>query len=168
MAVNVASRIPVGPDGKPRHALTADAVVFRGDRVLLVRRGNPPHKGAFALPGGFVDGHESAEDAVLRELAEETGLVGRVVGLVGLYSRPGRDPRGPTATATYLVDAPKGKVRAGDDASAARFLPVAEAMRLKLAFDHNLMLADAVLFREALGPRLGGVPSRNFPGPRRR
>jgi 8-oxo-dGTP diphosphatase len=161
------SRIPVGPDGKPRHALTADAVVFRGASVLLVRRANPPHRGSFALPGGFVEGHESAEAAALRELAEETGLTGRIVGLVGLYSRPGRDPRGPTATAVYLVEATHGSLRAGDDAASARFVPIARATRAQLAFDHNEVLADALLLREALRPLLACVPSRTPRAPRR-
>ena len=52
-----ANRHPVGPDGRPRHALTADGVLFEGQRVLLVRRRNPPDRGRLALPGGFVDGH---------------------------------------------------------------------------------------------------------------
>src|SRR5262245_53619152 len=131
------SRIPLGPDGKPRHALTADAVVFRGDAVLLVERANPPFRGSLALPGGFVEGDESAEVAVLRELAEETGLQGRIAGLVGFYSAAGRDPRGPTGTAVYLVDRTGGTLRAGDDAARARFVPVREARRRGLAFDHE-------------------------------
>jgi 8-oxo-dGTP diphosphatase len=155
------SRIPVGPDGRPRHALTADAIVFRGQSVLLVGRANPPHRGFLALPGGFVEGHESAEAAALRELSEETGLSGRIVGLVGLYSRPGRDPRGPTATAAYLIEATGGKLLAGDDAASARFVPIARATRQRLAFDHNEVLADGLLFREALGPLLSRVPARS-------
>lgn len=161
------SRIPIGPDGRQRHALTADAVVFRGQTVLLVRRGNPPFKGALALPGGFVEGDESTEDAALRELHEETGLRGRIVGLVGLYSRPGRDPRGPTATAVYLIDAGRGAVRAGDDASAARFVPIKSATRAALAFDHSEVLADALLFRAALASVLAPAPSRVRPNSRR-
>lgn len=161
------SRIPLGPDGLPRHALTADAVVFRGNRVLLVRRRNPPDRGSLALPGGFVEGHESAETAALRELAEETGLAGHIVGLVGLYSRPGRDPRGPTATAVFLIEAGGGRLRAGDDAASARFVPIGRATREKLAFDHNEVLADALLYRAALGPLLEGVPSRTRRAPRK-
>jgi len=162
-----ASRIPLGADGRPRHALTADAVVIDRGRVLLVRRGNPPFKGHFALPGGFVDGDESAESAVLRELAEETGLEGRVAGLVGLYSSPGRDPRGPTATAVYLVERTGGRLRAGDDAAAARFVDLRRARALPLAFDHSMVLDEALLFRAALLPALGGSPSRTRRGPRR-
>jgi len=155
------SRIPLGPDGEPRHALTADAVVFDGERVLLVRRGNPPFRGRLALPGGFVEGSESCEEAVLRELAEETGLKGRIAGLVGVYSAPGRDPRGPTCTTTYLVERTGGRLRAGDDAAAARFVPLRRARAERLAFDHDRMLADAVLFRAALGPALLGAPARS-------
>jgi 8-oxo-dGTP diphosphatase len=161
-----ASRHPVGPDGRLRHALTADGVLFDGDRVLLVRRKNPPDRGRFALPGGFVEGHESAEEAVVRELREETGLATAVVGLVGVYSAPGRDPRGPTCTAAYLMERTGGRLRAGDDASAARFMALSAARGQRLAFDHDRILADALLFRAALAPALAGVPSRVKRAPR--
>jgi len=150
----------VGPDGRLRHALTADGLLFDGDRVLLVQRRNPPHRGRLALPGGFVDGGESTEDAAVREVREETGLATEVVGLVGVYSEPGRDPRGPTCTAAYLLERVGGRLRAGDDASAARFVPLREAMRRRLAFDHDRILADALLFRAALAPALRGARSR--------
>jgi 8-oxo-dGTP diphosphatase len=163
-----ASRHPVGPDGRPRHALTADGVLFDGDRVLLVRRRNPPDRGRLALPGGFVDGHESLEDAVVREVLEETGLATAIVGLVGVYSAPGRDPRGPTCTGVYLLERTGGRLRAGDDASAASFVSLAKARREKLAFDHDQVLADAILFRAALGPALAGAPSRVSAAPRNR
>jgi 8-oxo-dGTP diphosphatase len=162
------SRHPTGPDGKPRHALTADSVVFDGSKVLLVRRGNPPFRGKFALPGGFVEGHESAEDAALRELAEETGLEGRIAGLIGVYSDPGRDPRGPTCTAAYLIEKTGGHLKAGDDATFARFVPVSLARKTGLAFDHDRVLADALLFRAALAPALSAVPSRSRPARRTR
>lgn len=160
------SRIPLGPDGKPRHALTADAVLFERGKVLLVRRGNPPFKGRLALPGGFVDGHESAEAAVLRELKEETGVGARILGLVGLYSDPGRDPRGPTCTAVFLLERTGGRLKAGDDAAAARFVRVRDARREGLAFDHDRVLGDALLFRAALAPLLARAPSRSRRAPR--
>ena len=146
------SRIPVGPDGKPRHALTADGVLFDGDRVLLVERGHAPFRGKLALPGGFVEGTESAEQAVLREVKEETGLTARVVGLVGLYSAPGRDPRGPTATAVFLLARTGGRLQAGDDAASATFVPLRKARLAGLAFDHDLILAEAIAIRNALAP----------------
>ena len=75
--------------------LTADCVVVDRDRgVLMVRRKNPPYKGYLALPGGFVEIGETVEQAARRELAEETGMEATNLSLVGVYSKPGRDPRG--------------------------------------------------------------------------
>ena len=64
-------------------ALAVDAAVRRGDEVLLIQRGNEPWKGAWALPGGFVDYGEDPTDAVLRELEEETGLKVEILEYVG-------------------------------------------------------------------------------------
>src|SRR5271157_4719538 len=84
-------------------ALAVDAVWVRSGRVLLVRRGRPPFRGFLALPGGFVEYRETVEEAVVRELREETGLVGRPKGLVGVYSGPDRDPRKPTTSVVFLI-----------------------------------------------------------------
>ena len=69
-------------------ALTVDAVWLRRGKVLLVRRARPPFRHRWALPGGFVELKETVEAAVVRELREETGLVGRPWSLVGVYSGP--------------------------------------------------------------------------------
>lgn len=130
------------PRFPPSPKLTVDAVwVDRGD-VLLVRRGRPPFRGALALPGGFVKAGESVARAVRRELREETGLVAHVVGLVGVYSTPGRDPRGPTVTLAFRLRGARRTPRAGDDAAAAEWVPLARARQL--AFDHNRILRDAL------------------------
>src|SRR5262245_41319799 len=122
--------------------LTADCVVFDGkSRVLLVRRKHPPFKGRYALPGGFVDIGETVEDACRRELAEETGLVAGRLRLVGIYSDPGRDPRGHTCSAVFLARVARAKPMAGDDAAAAEW--VADWRTADLAFDHARILADA-------------------------
>jgi 8-oxo-dGTP diphosphatase len=124
-------------------ALAADCVVFdRTGRLLLIRRKNPPFQGQYALPGGFVDYGERMEDAALRELREETGLEGKIVRLLGVYSRPDRDPRGHCVSAVYLVDAGDQQPVAGDDAASAEF--VADFRSLTLAFDHNEIVADAL------------------------
>jgi 8-oxo-dGTP diphosphatase len=123
-------------------ALTTDCVVFdeRG-YGLLIRRGNEPFKGSYALPGGFVDVGERVEDSCRRELSEETGLHVGELRLVGVYSDPGRDPRGHTCSVTYLAQVGRADVTAGDDAAAAEW--VADWRRQKLAFDHAQIIADA-------------------------
>ncbi|MBB5805633.1 8-oxo-dGTP diphosphatase [Saccharothrix ecbatanensis] len=132
--------------------LTADLVILTIRdgvlSVLLVERENEPFQGRLALPGGFLRGDESLERTAARELAEETGLDAGALRLrqVGVYSAPDRDPRRPrVVTCAYLAIAPDLPVPvAGSDARAARWVPVAEAATAGLAFDHDLILADAV------------------------
>ena len=131
-----------------RPALTADVAAIAagegGSRVLLIRRGNPPFAGQWALPGGFVDEGERPEDAARRELAEETGL--RFDGpltIVGVYGEPGRDPRGRTVSAVYLaVLERETEVGGADDAAEARWFAADDLP--PLAFDHHLVVADAL------------------------
>lgn len=129
-------------------ALAVDCVVVdRAKRVLLIRRRNPPFQGCLALPGGFVDIGETVEDACRRELFEETGhKVGRLT-LVGVYSRPDRDPRGHTCSVAFLARARSTKVAAADDALAAEW--VGDWRRAKLAFDHREIIADAARLLQA-------------------
>ncbi|HTT44876.1 MAG TPA: NUDIX hydrolase [Thermoplasmata archaeon] len=122
-------------------ALAVDAVWIRSGRVLLVRRGRPPFRGLWALPGGFVELRETVEEALVRELREETGLLGRPVAIVGVYSGPHRDPRKPTTTVAFLVTGPGGAPTGGDDAARAEWVPLSLAR--PLAFDHAKILADA-------------------------
>lgn len=134
------------PRGSP--ALTSDCVVFDEDgRLLLVRRANEPFKGLYALPGGFVDAGETVEQAALRELREETGIVGRIDKLIGVYSDPKRDPRGHIVSVAFLVTPANTLVASGDDAEEAAF--VADWRELSLAFDHDRIAADAATLREA-------------------
>lgn len=122
--------------------LTVDCVVFdRDGRLLLIKRGHPPFKGKYALPGGFVDVGETVEQAALRELKEETGIEGKIVRLIGVYSDPKRDPRAHSVSAAFLIKPRSTNARGGDDAQSAEF--VAEWRALKLAFDHNHIMSDA-------------------------
>jgi len=140
--------------------LTTDCVVFDAKgRVLLIRRGHPPFKGCYALPGGFVEIGEPVEAACRRELEEETGLKARTLQLLGVYSDPKRDPRGHTCSVVFLARMVRATPEAGDDAAAAEW--VADWSRLELAFDHAKILADAARMlrrlraagRRAAGPR---------------
>jgi 8-oxo-dGTP diphosphatase len=117
---------------------TADVVCIRGTDVLLIMRGDAPYKGRLALPGGGVDRGETSRAAAARELLEETGVVvdPDALVLVGVYDRPDRDPRGRVVTAAYVVTVPDGTAaRAGDDAAAVRWVPLAAPG--DLAFDHS-------------------------------
>lgn len=126
--------------------LTVDCVVFdAAGRLLLIKRKKPPFEGQCALPGGFVDIGETVEAAALRELKEETGVEGKIETLIGVYSDPGRDPRGHTVSAAFLVSTDAASAQGGDDAAEANF--VAAWRELKLAFDHNKIVADALAQR---------------------
>jgi 8-oxo-dGTP diphosphatase len=126
--------------------LTADCVVANhSGEVLLVRRANEPYKGCWALPGGFMEMDETIEQCAVRELKEETGLAvaPAEAALVGVFSAPGRDPRGRTVTVAYRVDVDEAAPVAGDDAAEVRWWPLAALP--PLAFDHAEIIAKAGL-----------------------
>lgn len=123
-------------DRYEKPSVAADIVVFSAVRavdksksyqVLLVRRGGHPFLGQYALPGGFVEPDETVEDAVSRELREETGVtMGKgylkvTPQLLNVYSKPDRDPRMRVMSLAYVavVNAAEVKVKAGDDAAEA-------------------------------------------------
>ncbi|MGD1100227.1 MAG: NUDIX hydrolase [Thermoplasmata archaeon] len=152
----------------PRHenpALTVDAVWIRSGRVLLVRRGRPPFRGFWAFPGGFVELRETVEEALVRELREETGLSGHPVGVVGVYSGPDRDPRKPTTTVAFLVNGRGGNPVGHDDAASAAWVPLSEAR--PLAFDHERILADAGRLYRRTRRRRHAPSARTSRGPRK-
>jgi len=139
-----AAKPPVARAGRPVTPLVAvDCVVQDAKgRILLVRRGHDPYKGAYALPGGFVEVGETVEEGCRRELMEETGVrVGRLE-LVGVYSDPRRDPRGHTIGVAFTARVRSAEARAGDDAAAAEW--VRSWRKERLAFDHAQIIKDAV------------------------
>jgi len=128
-------------------ALTTDCAIFDGTgRVLLIRRKNPPFKGAYALPGGFVEIGETLDAACRREVLEEAGIELGDLRLVGVYSDPGRDPRGHTVSVAFSAVLPRAlTLQAGSDAEGAEW--VADWRKLALAFDHAKILEDAEALR---------------------
>lgn len=122
----------------PRVAV--DAVLLHRGRVVLVKRGRPPFLGRYALPGGGVEFGERLEDAVRREVREETGLEAEVVRLLGVYGDPGRDPRGHTLSVAFVLRSSGGSLRAGSDAAATKLIPLDGIP--PLAFDHDRIAAD--------------------------
>ncbi len=147
------------PSDYPRPSVATDIVVFTivdGElSVLLVQRDEPPFKGAWALPGGFVrvgEGKDQGEDldaAAVRELAEETGLssVHRVfLAQLGAFGRPGRDPRMRVISIAYYALVPPDLVplvRAGGDAGGVEWFALERMKKLALAFDHEDIIAAA-------------------------
>jgi len=121
-------------------SLTVDILILFENRLVLVKRKNPPYQGKFALPGGFVGIGESTEKAAARESFEETGLSVEIIKLVGVYSDPQRDPRGHTVSVCYLAKG-SGKLKYGSDAASAE--PFELDSIPELAFDHNKMINDA-------------------------
>lgn len=134
-------------------AVSVDVAVFADvggvTHVVLIRRGNEPYKGAWALPGGFVEIDEDLAVAAVRELEEETGidLDPSTLTQVGAYGSPDRDPRLRVVDILFWasVEEPPEPVGASD-AAHSQLIPVSEALGsgFELAFDHPVVLRDAV------------------------
>lgn len=122
--------------------IAADVIIEVGDKIVLIERRNIPF--GWAIPGGFVEIGECVEDAAVREAREETSLRVELRALLGIYSRPDRDPRGHTISAVYIGRA-SGEPRADDDAKGAGLF-AADALPSPLAFDHAQILADYLRF----------------------
>ena len=126
-------------------ALVVECVLFDPIwRVLLVRRGKEPFMGDYALPAGFVEIGEILEDACRREVIGETGveISDQRLKLIGIYSDPGRDPRGHTVSVAYAVRLPREmQTRAGSDAQSADW--VQDWRTKKLAFNNSEIIRDA-------------------------
>jgi len=92
------------------------------DEILLVKRGIEPDKGRWALPSGFIEVGETPEEAVLRELKEETGLKGRIINLVGVYMEQTK-LYGDVLLMGYRIEITGGVLRPGSDTVDVRFFP---------------------------------------------
>ena len=128
--------------------LSVDAVVFGYEQgnisVLLIKRKYDPFKGQWAIPGGFIKNDESLEDAVERELFEETGVKINYLEQLYTFGKPNRDPRGRVVSVAYfgLVRPNTFKIAASTDAEQVRWFPINEIP--KLSFDHREILNTAV------------------------
>jgi ADP-ribose pyrophosphatase YjhB (NUDIX family) len=130
--------------------VTVDVVIETPGGIPLIRRGSPPFRGDWAIPGGFVEDDETVEEAAAREAMEETGLEVHSLKILWVYSKPGRDPRGRSITVVFVARA-EGEPVAGDDAShVSVFDP--EEIPSELAFDHAEILGDYLSFRHSQNP----------------
>lgn len=125
--------------------LTVDGIIElyseagRLEGIVCIERKNPPH--GWALPGGFVDVGETVEQALVREMKEETSLDVEILSLQGVYSDPKRDPRFHTASVVYRCKA-YGIPQAEDDAKNVQVIPKEELANLHLVFDHERIVGD--------------------------
>ncbi len=125
--------------------LTADTIIMDSDdRIILIKRKNNPYKDHWALPGGFVECGETLEQAATREAKEETGLQVEIITMVGVYSNPQRDPRGHVVTVAFLARPTFGILKPSSDAKDASKFTQEEIKGLKLSFDHENILNDAI------------------------
>ena len=159
------------PKKYPQPSLTADICVFRrtgedgsGLQLLLVQRGGHPFLGHWATPGGFCNPNETADACAARELEEETGVSGLKLEPVGLFSTPGRDPRGWTVSYAFVALDDRGSIPvAADDAAKAVWFDVSaepcgaddgtsERCALSLSHGNDLLRSE---FRVATRPISG-------------
>ncbi|AHM59185.1 hydrolase, NUDIX family protein [Flammeovirgaceae bacterium 311] len=137
----------------PRPSVTVDAIVFwlqpQDLQVLLIKRKQDPFKGCWSFPGGFMDINETPEEAVTRELAEETGLKLKHMVQIGAFGAVNRDPRQRTISIAYLsvLNEDPGPIEGDDDAAEACWFSLHD-MPLRLAFDHKDIFTQAKVFTD--------------------
>jgi ADP-ribose pyrophosphatase len=152
------SRLGRYPDA-PRAAV--GAVVIKDGKVLLVRRGRPPSRGAWAIPGGRVRLGESLQVAAEREIREETGVVIRARAPVYVFDAIQHDGQGRVKFHYVIVDLAAdyvaGACRPGDDAADARWIDAEELLRLNVNPETRRLLATVYGF---------GAVSEQTPGDR--
>ncbi len=118
---------------------TVDIIIqIPGKGVVLIERKNEPY--GWAIPGGFIDYGEQAEAAAIREAKEETGLDVVLTDLLGVFSKPNRDPRQHTLSVVYIaVPVDSRALTAGDDAQSARIFDLGDLPE-PIVFDHAQIL----------------------------
>ena len=130
---------------------TVDAIIQKSSSILFVKRKKDPYKNHLALPGGFVNQGETIEEAMEREIYEETSLKVHPIDILGVYSDPKRDPRGHMITVVFVVTILEGSARAGDDAKEIIWVPLEKLNDIQIAFDHKLIVNDYLRWKNEEG-----------------
>ena len=138
------------------------AVVLDGGRVLLARRGRPPSEGKWSIPGGLVHLGERLEDALVREIEEESGLRVRLLGLCGVIDRVVREQdavRYHYVIIDYAAEPVGGRLQAGSDAAEVRWVAVSELAQYETTDGLVDMIEKALVIQRAMSIQPGG-PNR--------
>lgn len=130
---------------------TVDAIIQKSSCILFIKRRKDPYRDHLALPGGFVNQGETIEEAVEREIYEETSLKVHPIDILGVYSDPKRDPRGHIMTVVFIVTILEGTARAGDDAKEIFWVPLEKLNDIQIAFDHKLIINDYLRWKKEEG-----------------
>jgi ADP-ribose pyrophosphatase YjhB (NUDIX family) len=127
--------------------VAAGAVVWRGDRVLIVKRGRPPRQDEWSIPGGKVQWGETVEEAIRREVREETGVSIEIVGLIGVVDSLIRDEAGDVIHHHVLVDfaarAATDALQPGDDVAEAHWVSYASLDDYPMWSETRRIIAEA-------------------------
>jgi 8-oxo-dGTP diphosphatase len=132
---------------RDRHRVAVDTIITQDDRVALIKRKYEPFEGMWCIPGGHVEQGEQVQDAAKREAREELGIAVEIDDLLGIYDDPGRDPRGPVISLTYICSTDDTEPDPATDAAAAQWFPL-DDLPANLGFDHAEILDDFMEHRD--------------------
>jgi 8-oxo-dGTP diphosphatase len=141
--------------GGPPSIMVA-GILEKDDKVLYVKRKKEPFKGGWSFPGVKVNTGERVEDALKRELFEETGLVILPTDILGVCSDPARDPRGHKISVTFIAKITGGEANGGDDAESVQWFHIHD--ELDLAFDQLRILNNYREWRKNKGTYWSSKP----------
>jgi 8-oxo-dGTP diphosphatase len=124
-----------------------DPVIIKDGEVLMTKRSFGTFKGCWSLPGGKVDVGEDVKTACLREIKEETNLEVKIVGYLGYYDAPDRDPDQELISLSFLCEVTSGEPKHCDEATDIRWFPL-DSLPEKIGWDHREIIDDAKRFLE--------------------
>ncbi|MHA1933002.1 MAG: NUDIX domain-containing protein [Promethearchaeota archaeon] len=127
-----------------------DAVIEDGKgNLVLIKRKYPPFQNFYALPGGFIEENEKPEEALFREVKEETNLDVKIIAKIGIYDQEGRDPRGNVHSTAFkcVISGDISAMKSGEDSKDVELVTIEILKDMELAFDHKKILKDAKVFK---------------------
>lgn len=125
--------------------IATDAIILNDKKeILLTRRNIKPFKGYWVIPGGHVKYEEKVENAMMREVKEETGLSVKIIKLLGVYSNPKRDPRYHIVSVIFLAKPVCGAPKTNKEVSEIRYFKLNE-LPSKIGFDHRHIINSCLI-----------------------